>query len=175
MSSPELTLVAQVGPQYEAFVWLVHLDDAILCPPSLDDDEMRKRILQRYTLATVYFAMNGNEWTSCSSSAKFFDDSSTETGACNNAVRFLDASHECKWYGISCVEDSEDDEEYDVDVHYAIEEIVLPTNNLSGAIPTEFYKAFDNLRVWNMEKNGGVFGTMSNGTGTLTELEVLML
>jgi hypothetical protein len=173
VSSPELTLVTQGGPHYEAFVWLVHLDDAILCPPpaATDDEMMRQRIVQRYTLATLYYAMNGDEWTTCSSSRNFFDDSSTETGVCNDAVRFLDASHECNWYGISCVGDGP----YDVDSYHAIDEIVLPNNNLSGAIPTEFYNAFERLRVWNMEKNGGVIGSLSNGVGRLTELEVLVL
>ncbi len=184
VSNPELTLVSQVGPQYDAFVWLVHFDDAILCPPSSEDDDnmmVVQRILQRYTLATLYFSMNGNEWTNCPSSRTFFDDNSTANtstiGKCdNNAVRFLDASHECNWYGITCVGDVEDDVvEYDVDSHYAIDTIILPNNNLSGAIPTEFYNAFEKLRVWNMEKNGGVLGTLSNGVGRLTELELLLL
>jgi len=98
-------------------------------------------------------------------SRKFFDESSTtEIGTCNNAIRFLDASHECNWYGISCVGDAD-----------AIDEVVLHNNNLSGAIPMEFYKAFDKLRVWNMAENQGVIGTLSNGVGRFTELEVLML
>ena len=134
---------------------------------------MAQRIVQRYTLAALYYAMNGDEWTNCSSSRKLFDTASTnEIGTCNNAVRFLDASHECNWYGISCVGDAE---KYEVDSYYAIDEIVLPDNNLSGAIPTEFYKAFDKLRVWNMAKNQGVIGTLSNGVGRFTELEVLIL
>jgi hypothetical protein len=176
VSNPELTLVTQVGPQYQAFVWLVHFDDAILCPPSSKDNErMVQRILQRYTLASLYFSMNGNEWTNCPSSRKFFDDSTRTVGVCDNAVRFLDESHECNWYGITCAGDVENGVEYDVDSHYAIETIILPNNNLSGAIPTEFYKAFDKLRVWNMEKNEGVLGTLSNGVGRLTQLEVLLL
>ena len=55
VSDPKGALVAQAGPRYDAYVWLAHLDDAVLCPtgpPSAGGDapareEQNARILQR--------------------------------------------------------------------------------------------------------------------------------
>mmetsp|Transcript_55701 Transcript_55701/g.118475 ORF Transcript_55701/g.118475 Transcript_55701/m.118475 type:complete len:607 (-) Transcript_55701:281-2101(-) len=225
VSDPEESLVSQEGPRYDAYVWLAHFDDAILCPPSgvfpVDNvsvrDEQEKRILQRYALAATYFSLDGDGWANCSAGRRwrgedgkddedngngagwsdddyYYNDDATKAdnataaiatpvGPCSpesgqKAVRFLDASHECDWFGLSCGETDgnllNSGTSHDVDNNLPITEISLPRNNLEGTLPIEFYDAFARLKSWNVEGNG-MGGTLSEGVGRLEELEVLKL
>eukprot|EP00957_Ditylum_brightwellii_P093550 7123388-Ditylum_brightwellii.AAC.1 len=47
-----------------AFQWIVHEDSAQLCPEvNNEDDEVS--LNQRYTLALLYFALDGDSWNNC--------------------------------------------------------------------------------------------------------------
>jgi len=151
----------------------------------------------------MYYSLDGDGWTNCSSDRRLDDDDdddgdnamdvTSEIGTCltdngKAAVRFLDASHECTWFGLSCNNNDLDanssiSDSHADNIHYSpITEISLPRNNLRGTIPMEFYKAFERLSVWNMEGNE-VDGTLNNddddddddGVGSLVELKVLKL
>ena len=196
VSQPETTLISQEGPMYNAYVWLVHIDDAILCPPidappGQGDIDAVYRIVQRYTLAALYYSMNGSEWNNCSAGTNFYDDESEEVkrnagegdgGKCSKqdgtlAIPFLDSKHECTWYGISCntAPNIFDWRNYvDVDAYHPITSIELSNTNLVGEVPIEVYRVFDKLKVLDMESNG-IGGTLSEDVGRLVGLEVLKL
>lgn len=194
---PEETLLSQTGPHYDAFVWLVYFDDAILCPPTSwrnvltevggeesdkdnstttdvttkgwEIESQTKRILQRYTLATMYYSTNGDGWTNCSAERRECMDEDGE-----EAVRFLDATHECSWFGIECDDHHPSSGSLDVDTYVPVTEISLPSNELRGEVPIEFYEVFDRLQVWDMHDND-IDGSLSESIGNLIELETLKL
>mmetsp|Transcript_18573 Transcript_18573/g.38853 ORF Transcript_18573/g.38853 Transcript_18573/m.38853 type:complete len:259 (+) Transcript_18573:13-789(+) len=119
-----------------------------------------------------------------------------EVGAClaqgngRNGVRFLDASHECNWFGLSCGDDPDDDApaidsdssspgtalSNDLDGYRPITKISLPRNNLRGTIPIEFYKVFGGLSTLNITDGNGVDGLMmtrgGDGMGAAEEAEI---
>jgi len=190
VSNPEQSLVSQEGPLYNAFVWLVHYDDAILCPPTVrlvegGGVEIRTleimRIKQRYVMAALYYSLNGDGWSNCSADRHLFtdQDGDKEVGKCLNqdGIRFLDYRHECTWFGLTCDDTPKifDWHEYiDVDTYHAITEIALSDNNLVGELPIEFYRELDTLQVLDMERNS-ISGTLSDDVGRLKELQVLKL
>jgi len=181
-TSPNATLSSSTSP-------------TSLSPSSVDvpivREERVKRILQRYTLAAMYYALNGDGWTNCSAERKWLgndddddgadeDDTDAidtiEVGTClargsgQNGVRFLDASHECNWFGLSCGGDPDYDTptfdldsslsgnafSNDLDRYRPITDISLPRNNLQGTIPIEFYKVFEGLSMLNITDGNGV-------------------
>jgi hypothetical protein len=90
------------SPQYMAYSWL--LEDKFLMEYS------RKRILQRYSLATFYYATNGDQWL-------------------NNDFWLSDRT-ECHWYGKTgsrtlCNKEQE------------LVNLELDTNNINGSLPPE--------------------------------------
>ena len=76
--------------QYMAYQWILDSDPLLL---SVVDSP---QLVQRYTLATLYFSTNDNfTWLSCGSS-----DGSTDCPTPEQ--RFLSGSSECQWLGITC-------------------------------------------------------------------------
>lgn len=96
------------------------------------------RIMQRYSLAMLYFSFQGYGWTNCSSDRNLI--SSNTSDECINSegqelVRFLDSAHECEWFGVTCFTNATGD--IDVDQYYPATNLELPGNNLHGYIPEE--------------------------------------
>ena len=83
-------------PQGQATTWLLDLDEAQICP----DDP---KILQRWSLAVVYFSTGGDDWFQCSGSADAVDNCGGVEPFVGD-TRFLDSSNECSWAGISCID-----------------------------------------------------------------------
>jgi hypothetical protein len=82
-TSSTIALYTEGTPQYKAADWIANRDQLqypIPTQPGADSD----RFLQRYVLAVLYFALNGEQWTS--------------------AANFLSASDECGWSDITVVE-----------------------------------------------------------------------
>ncbi|KAL9185746.1 hypothetical protein ACHAXT_003523 [Thalassiosira profunda] len=135
---PTASLVAQEGPWYDAYVWLAHLDGAIVCPPEdildgasedggaalLEREAAVGRIRQRYALATLYFATGGDDWNECAAGRRWFDEGAgAGAGGCPDGEgRWLDASHECTWYNVTCEEGT-------------VTKIDLTGNGLEGEVP----------------------------------------
>lgn len=55
------------------------------------------RIINRFSLATFYFATNGDQWTKCG----------RQSTHCSITEEWLTAENECDWYGIKCSDDSQ--------------------------------------------------------------------
>ena len=73
------------NPVYLAFTWIAEDDPLFLCPDDIN-------LLQRYVLALLYFATNGDNWSKCRRDG---------LAPCN-AGNFLSGVHECMWGGITC-------------------------------------------------------------------------
>jgi hypothetical protein len=110
------TLIRDLStPQGLATNWIINEDAGQHCP-----DE--PKIIQRWSLAVMYFSTGGDDWTECFSG----DVSCTTSPAFLGEDAFLSESNECEWAGISC------------DFESRVTEIEFEDNNLAGTIPTEF-------------------------------------
>ena len=91
-------------------------------------------------------------------------------------VRFLDASHECEWFGLSCGSafDSKYSSRAGGDGYYPIIEISLPDNGLAGELFDELY-GFTNLVGLYLDGNRRITGRISPMLGDLEYLEYLDL
>lgn len=83
-------------PQYHALQWLLHEDGLLLCPAN------SKHIVQRWTLAVLYYATEGDAWFKCSNNAFATDNCGSESPFHNGERRFLSSVHECEWAGLVC-------------------------------------------------------------------------
>jgi hypothetical protein len=103
-SSDEGASLADIhSPQFRAYAWLV-------ADESYAQVYIVQRILQRYALATLYFATDGPHWL--------------------NNEKWLSLSHECDWYGVTGCPDSLLDGD-------GVTSIDLTGNGLKGPIPPE--------------------------------------
>ena len=84
------------SPQYQALNWLANIDDLAL----LDSDP---GVIQRYTLAVLYFSTGGppivfDDKGNPSTSSSFVDNGKkTQKGPWRNPINFLTPMHECMW------------------------------------------------------------------------------
>jgi hypothetical protein len=83
-------------PQGQATTWLLTQDARQVCP----DDP---KILQRWTLAVVYFSTNGDSWFQCSANPNAVDNCGV-SAPFQGETRFLSSSNECQWAGLSCID-----------------------------------------------------------------------
>jgi hypothetical protein len=77
------------SPQYRAAVWVVDED---LYPKSGFADPS---FIQRFALATFYFATMGDLWEQC-------DRNDEACGAAEESTAWLSNSDECTWFGLQC-------------------------------------------------------------------------
>mmetsp|Transcript_44529 Transcript_44529/g.107865 ORF Transcript_44529/g.107865 Transcript_44529/m.107865 type:complete len:608 (+) Transcript_44529:2026-3849(+) len=132
--------------QGQATDWIINQDLRGVCP---DDD----KLVQRWTVASMYFATGGQNWRKCSAVGS--DPCGTEEPFINKR-RFLSSFNECQWAGITC------------DIDACITEIEFENNTLAGTIPTEMALLTD-LVIWGMEQ-GDLTSTIPTELGTMTNL-----
>jgi hypothetical protein len=137
-------------PQGLATTWMIERDD--VCPDA-------QKLVQRWVLAVIYFSTQGDAWFQCSNNPSSSDECGQEDPFVGS-TRFLDASNECDWAGISCI-------------NGCVTEIEFEENNLVGTIPTEVGLLQD-LAIWGMER-GGLTGTIPTEIGNLSNLIFLDL
>lgn len=131
------------SPQWEAWEWLLEQD-----LEGYTDDEL----LQRYAVATFYFATDGIEY------------GVNETSTGQSTSMWIDAdTHECTWYdGIICNAD------------LVVQQFDFRQNNLRGTIPAEM-GILTNLIRLDLGSNPLLRGTIPPQVGLLTELQGLDL
>lgn len=101
-------------PQGQATDWIINEDLRRLCPNN-------RKIVQRWTLAVMYFSTGGENWLQC-----FAGDSTCGNfSPFFNRDSFLSPSIECEWAGISCNSET------------CVTEVEFEDNRLVGTIPTE--------------------------------------
>jgi hypothetical protein len=143
--------------QNEAAYWMLAKDKAALLAAQSDSRDVR--FVQRYTLATMYHALQGDDW-------QYLDeDDSTEWGdqdvsSSSSRTKWLDSSgnHECQWWGVSCNSGNR------------ITKINLNGMNLNGHLPPEvaYLKTLEELDLYRNQLEG----RMPDLPDTLTYLDV---
>jgi len=76
----------EATPQFRAAVWVEESGGSVMSDA---------RIVNRFALATFYFATNGDGWTKCG----------RQSNHCSVSQEWLTAENECEWYGIQCNDD----------------------------------------------------------------------
>jgi hypothetical protein len=146
--SHEDTLLDATSVQSAAISWMIQ-NEFYACP---DDVNLK----QRYVLAVLYFATNGNHWNSCSKAG------SSHASSCREgANRFLSEFSECSWGGCEC------------DTSGLVVRLSLDDNNLQGTIPKEI-GALSQLTELDLEHNS-LSGTIPHSIARLSQLEYLDL
>jgi len=127
------------NPRHDAFQWLTS-QTSEGCPY----DEAT--LIQRFSLASLYFSLNGQEWT--------------------NSDKWLSTESECSWNGISCLEKNGME---------LVSVISLGNNNLSGGpIPGNIISQFDQLTELRLSNNR-ITGRIPDGLYDLNNLIVMSL
>jgi hypothetical protein len=80
--------------QGKAANWLIGEDELLVCPDDV-------KLIQRFALAVIYFATNGDGWLQCSANPLSTDACGLEYPFMGES-RFLSGANECEWAGISC-------------------------------------------------------------------------
>jgi len=93
--------------QGKAFLWVTSEDPI---EPQLQPGVNNAQIIQRYVLAVLYYATNGEGWGF--------------NGAESTNNRWLGIQNECDWARVTCS-------------NSVVMNLYLPGNNLSGTIPSE--------------------------------------
>lgn len=83
-------------PQGLATTWIIEQDEFQACPDYV-------KLVQRWTLAVMYYSTNGNDWFQCSANVDATDLCGIQSPF-EGAERFLSSNSECKWAGISCID-----------------------------------------------------------------------
>jgi hypothetical protein len=132
----------------------------MLCP---DEPEV---LIQRYIAVLMYFSFNGPEWSNCD--ADLTGETSLQP-CVGGGTRWLDSSHECEWFGISC-------ESTTIDTYnsYPITKINLTANNLAGFIPVEMFELTE-LTGLSMDHNKNIYGEIPSEIGWLYNLKYIDL
>ncbi|CAB9528611.1 Leucine Rich Repeat [Seminavis robusta] len=150
------------SPQFRAYQWLLEDSDHL---PTYSDE----RIMQKFALASLYFATDGNGWED-------------NTNWLNHSI------HECSWINMPSFSRKHVTSFYlpgyldgflepppstpcDEDGLY--QHLWLDQNNLMGFVPTEFFM-LTTLKTLSMGRNQ-IDGTISSMIGKLTRLEGLAL
>lgn len=91
------------------------------------------------------------------------------------AIRWLDATNECAWYGLDCGEDySPDRSDESVDAYYPVLTIDLSSNNLNGELIKEIFE-FGQLEGFFLDGNMKITGTIPEALGEMPKLKFLDL
>ena len=148
---------------YMARDWIDTLDEAILCVDNA------ARVQQRYFMALMYFQLGGPSWTECSQESVSCTTQDTDVNV--PAVRWLSATHECRWFGLGC-DSAPATGDLNVDTLYELTEIQVPDNNLSGAWPVELF-SITSLQVLTLDGNFGISGAIPASIAGMVNLEVM--
>ena len=166
-------------PQKLAYEWITTWDEANLeldvgQPQQSDARNLvtARRYIQRFVLGVLYFSMGGkgNEASNGVTNDPFYDYLSTVSTTSADIKPFLSAHHECRWFGISCKPQPNENANNGEEVVVSID---LSNVGLMGTIPDEIGKleAMEDLSMFDND----IFGTIPASLMTLPELTYLDL
>lgn len=133
-------LMDKTSPQSQALDWLI--DDFTAYPIV-----SRSKILQRWTMAIIYYGMNGDAWT--------FSDG------------WLTSADICDWFSTSTNPTTCDDQGL-------LQRLELQNNNLLGDIPDEIQLLSESLLVLDLSQNR-LEGAVPESLGGLTNVSLVQL
>jgi hypothetical protein len=187
--SGEEALMDESSPQYKSLWWMAHEDPANMMMSMMVDNEtqssssssMSTEILERYTMALLYFSTDGPNWVS---SYDFLSNESTcdwgepircseektavEIGLGKSSLlqmALLVAPFSCKH--------SPTHQNVFTPLFLSFSILRVEENNLNGSLPSELY-ALSSLQALSMWGNS-LQGTLSTHLGRLTRLTSLQL
>ena len=117
----EDVLQDSTSAHHKALVWIAKYDEAAIDPYHLN-------FMSRYMIATLYFATIGKDIPSANVNG---------IGAMPSFHNWMTSDSVCDWYGITCVEEIEDDG-VKKDKHGSIRMIDLKESELEGTLPAGF-------------------------------------
>jgi hypothetical protein len=91
-------------PQNTAANWIINQDTRFVCPGN-------PTLIQRYSLAVLYYSTDGNRWTQCNAPSNFDDPASIAVANANCAIEpfpgtgsdaWLTPGSECQYGGVVC-------------------------------------------------------------------------
>jgi hypothetical protein len=141
----EAALSDQSTPQFRALQWVTNRINNNGADYSMD-----ARVLQQYSLATLYYSTNGES-------------------AWNQSDGWLNTTNECEWYGVECSEEEGESEDSDPVVG-----LNLTDNGLDGTLPSDLALLSASLTVVDLSNND-LSGPIPSEIGKLTLLEDLFL
>ena len=126
-------------PQGKATAWLIDEDALQVCP-----DSTTCQLVQRWVLAVIYFATNGDSWFNCSAIGT--DDCGNVAPFDRGESRFLSVSSECEWAGISCIDSCVTKIEFEENnlVGKSIEYLCERVRNNKFSLPNQVFSSFHN-------------------------------
>jgi Leucine-rich repeat (LRR) protein len=137
------------SPQASAWTWLV--EDVTMGDASNSNSD--EQILQRFALATLYYATVGDTWT-FRASHNWLSHKTTE----------------CEWYsspedgyGIVCTGDNNSNNDQ-------VQKVALPNHNLQGIIPPEMFGLVPSLTLLNLGSNTNLSGSIPSEVGLASNL-----
>jgi Leucine-rich repeat (LRR) protein len=142
----ERSNLTDVSFENPAFSW-IYDDKKSMDWPSMADKHLDNRMLQRFALASLYYSMNGDDWTN-HDGGQWLEDSNSE---------------ECKW----------NSDDIDCSADGLVERIHLQGDNLYGRIPIEI-GLLTELTYLNLGNNQ-FEGSIPTELGLLTSLTDLNL
>ena len=156
LTSPEAALLFQNVStyQYKAIQWIFHGKHPI--PLTYDSPTL----IQRYCLAALYFALNGDQWTRCGQHKQQETNETCLDEKGNVSQRFLSEQSECSWYGIRCINGN-------------VASITIRDNNLVGSLPPELGELKE--LVYLVLSNNHLNGAVPKQLQQLSKLNTLLL
>jgi hypothetical protein len=85
-------------PEGLATTFLIEQDALQVCP----NDPNSCQLIQRWSLAVIYYSTGGDNWFQCSANPNATDNCGNEAPFIGK-TRFLSGGSECNWAGIACV------------------------------------------------------------------------
>ena len=146
-------------PQQLAYSWIVKTDPAQL---SANDEAL----LDRYSLAVLYYAMGGPRW--------------------DHKDNWLTANGICSWYGVQCIPSTSSTNNngppsnngtsaaVPTNNNNPVTAILLPNNFVQGALPRELWTGFSTLLYLDLSQNE-VSGGLSSEMGTMKLIRSIVL
>lgn len=163
ISSSNAVFQNSSSPQYKALQWILRGDHSF----ALTNES--PNLIQRYCLAVLYFASNGDQWTRCGKRQDLQQNHVTALGNNNStcldeqgnlSFKFLSSLDECTWFGIRCIDGN-------------VASIVLRENNLVGTFPSELCELKE--LAYLALSNNLLEGAVPNNLRKLQNLRTLLL
>ncbi|KAL3810609.1 hypothetical protein ACHAXA_010567 [Cyclostephanos tholiformis] len=175
-------------PQARALDWITNEDAIVptLCP-NFDGQgcklDGQNPLVQRYSLATFYFATNGDAWNQCSAPENFDDAASVATAndGCNRVVTpfgvenervgdtstdaWLGPVNECFWGGVACWGSDTPN------LNLCVDQLDFEDNGLTGVLVPEL-SVNPSMRFLILEQ-GNLTGTIPSEFGNLERLLII--
>jgi len=167
----------QTTPQSRALNWITNVDaiEPIMCPNQENFGCSRNGqinpMVQRYVLATFYFATEGDDWSNCNAGNNECDRVVTPFGVANERVGdkssnpWLDPVNECEWGGVACWGPDTPN------LNLCIDQLDFEADGLSGELVPEL-RILSSLRFLILEQ-GAISGPIPPEYGELDRLLIL--